>query len=62
LGSELKKCEDECKKAGKKGDATLKAAMKTFNEKREEIDRFKSENLRKVFLLERRRYECWKCH
>jgi hypothetical protein len=52
----LKKCEDECKKAGKKGDATLKTAMKVFNDKREEIDAFKSENLRKIFLVERKRY------
>jgi len=56
LGAQLKKLEQEAQKAGKKGDHVLKTAMKNFNDKREEIDRFKSDNLRKIFLLERKRF------
>lgn len=55
LAAQLKKLEGEAQKAGKKGDHVLKTAMKNFNDKREEIDRFKSESLRRIFLLERKR-------
>lgn len=58
LAAELKKLEGTTKKAGGKGgdQSVLIQAMKDFNAKREEIDRFKSDQLHTVFLIERRRF------
>lgn len=56
LGSDLKKMEDGLKKSSKLGQEALKNSMQLFNDKRVEIDRFKSESLRKIFLIERKRF------
>lgn len=57
LQGELKELEKKTKKSGKKGgDAALLQNMKEFNTKREDIDRFKSDILKKVFLIERKRF------
>eukprot|EP01122_Echinamoeba_exundans_P001531 TRINITY_DN11568_c0_g1_i1.p1 TRINITY_DN11568_c0_g1~~TRINITY_DN11568_c0_g1_i1.p1 ORF type:complete len:515 (+),score=175.66 TRINITY_DN11568_c0_g1_i1:296-1840(+) len=56
LAGDLKKMEEGLKKSSKLGQEALKNSMQLFNDKRVEIDRFKSDNLRKVFLIERKRF------